>query len=301
MPEEKIKIRRRKKTLFQKLNLNKPKIVGIIVAVVIAILSMIFLMGTDLFYFILGLAFVIALIPFFISLILDTSVMREKDTMFLEFARSLSENVKAGTPIGKSIILVKKKDYGKLNPYIDKLANQVSLGIPVQIAFETFAKEVNSKTVSRSVTIISESEKAGGKIDSILEAVVRSITQTEKLRKERRAVMYSLVVQGYIIFIVFIIIILVMQFKILPIASGLGEGLGSAEGIPIGTNLGGGEIATAEQLTKPFLWLLIVQGFFAGLIIGKLAEGNLKAGLKHSFILVTLSILISTGAKLFFG
>ena len=93
-----------------------------------------------------------------------------------------------------------------------------------------------------------------------------------------------------------------MQFKILPIASGLGGGLGQGgEGIP-GFNLGTkGAIATAEQLTRPFLWLLIAQGFFAGLVIGKLAEGNMKAGLKHSFILVALAILISTGAKVFIG
>jgi len=114
--------------------------------------------------------------------------------------------------------------------------------------------------------------------------------------------MYSLVVQGYIIFLVFIIIILVMQFKILPIASGLGEGLGQAEGMPTLSGLGQqGVIATEEQLTKPFLWLLIVQGFFAGIVIGKLAEGKIKAGLKHSFILVTLALLISTGARVFFG
>lgn len=290
------------KDIRKKLNLNKPKIIGICVACVIIILSFIFLRDNEIFYFILGLSFVIGLLPFFVSLILETSSTREKEEMFLEFSRNLAENVKAGTPIARSILNVRKKDYGKLNPYVDKLANQVSLGIPVQTAFETFARDAKSKTISRTVTIISEAERAGGQIDDILEAIVKSITQTEKLRKERRAVMYSLVVQGYIIFLVFIIIILVMQFKILPIASGLGEGLGEAEGMPAFGSLGTrGEIATTEQLIKPFLWLLIVQGFFAGLVVGKLAEGKIKAGLKHSFILITMALLISTGAKVFFG
>jgi len=288
--------------IIEKLNLNKPKIIGMSVAAVIIILSGIFLRGNEIFYFILGISFVIGLLPFFVSLILETSSSREKEEMFLEFSRNLAENVRAGTPIGRSILNVRKKDYGKLNPYVNKLANQISLGIPVQNAFETFAKDVNSKLITRAITIIGEAEKAGGEIQDILSAVVKSITQTEKLRKERRAVMYSLVVQGYIIFLVFIIIILVMQFKILPIASGLGEGLGTAEGMPSISGLGQqGTIATEEQLTKPFLWLLIVQGFFAGIVIGKLAEGKIKAGLKHSFILVTLALLISTGSKVFFG
>ena len=96
-----------------------------------------------------------------------------------------------------------------------------------------------------------------------------------------------------------------MQFKILPIASGLGTTLGETESseysIGFGGLLGGGEKATPEQLARPFLFLLIVQGFFAGLVIGKLSEGKIKAGLKHSFILILLAVLIGTGAKLFIG
>jgi hypothetical protein len=46
---------------------------------------------------------------------------------------------------------------------------------------------------------------------------------------------------------------------------------------------------------------LIVQGFFAGLVIGKLSEGSIKAGVKHSFILVVLAMLINASAKVFFG
>jgi flagellar protein FlaJ len=245
---------------------------------------------------------VIAMFPFFISIILSTSAEREKDEMFLEFARNLVENVKAGTPISKSILNIRKKDYGKLNPHINKLANQIALGIPVKSALETFARDIESKTVIRAVTIISEAEKAGGKIDDILEAVAKSVSQVEKLKKERRAAMYALMVQGYIIFFIFIIIMLVMQFNILPIATGLGGGMGSGgEGIP-GFNMGSnGSIATTDQLTRPFLWLLITQGFFAGLVIGKLAEGKMISGLKHSFILVAVAVLISTGAKLFLG
>jgi hypothetical protein len=38
-----------------------------------------------------------------------------------------------------------------------------------------------------------------------------------------------------------------------------------------------------------FLYLLVAQGFFAGLVIGKLGEGSIKAGVKHSFILMIAS------------
>lgn len=93
-----------------------------------------------------------------------------------------------------------------------------------------------------------------------------------------------------------------MQYKIIPLISsfntgGLGTGLGSVLGTGAG---GGGNINTAE-LSNSFLYLILVQGFFSGLTIGKLSEGNIRAGIKHSFALVIFSFLITTGANLLFG
>ena len=287
--------------------IRKIHIIGVIIALAIIILSAIFIRvsSPNLFYFLLGIAFIIAGAPFFVSLIIESNVVREKDEMFLEFSRNLVESVRTGTPISKSIINLKSKDFGSLSPYIEKLANQISIGIPLKIALETFSRDALSPTITRAVTIISEAEKAGGEIENILESVASSVSQIEKLKKERRAAMSSLVVQGYIIFLIFIVIMLVMQFKILPIASGLSEGMGQADTSAIGGIgggiIGGGELASADEMARPFLWLLLVQGFFVGLVIGKISEGEVKYGLKHSFVLLVLALMIYTGSKLFLG
>ena len=289
-------------------NMTLFHVVGIVIALVLLIGSYFLFENTNpnLFTFLFGIAFIIGGLPFFISIMNETRQATQKETMFLEFSRGLVENVKAGTPISKSIFNIKNKDYGSLNPHVEKLSNQISLGIPIKTALETFARDIGSPTITRSVSIIGEAEKAGGRIDDILESVVKSVTQVEKLRKERKSAMYTLVVQGYIIFFIFIVIMLVMQFKILPIASQMGGQMGdtSASGDLGVSGLGGvfgGERATPEQMVRPFIWLLIVQGFFAGLVIGKLSEGSIKAGFKHSFILIIISFLIQTGANLFFG
>ncbi len=294
-----------KNKILEKLNLKKPQLVGLIIAFLTIILSVIFLRSNKIFYFMLGIAFVIGALPFVIYIIIEGRGEKEKEMMFLEFAKNLVESVKAGTPISRSILNIRTKDYGSLNPHIDKLANQISIGIPIKSALETFARDVNNSTITKAVAIISESEKAGGKIDAILESVVKSVSQTEKLKKEREAAMYTLVVQGYIIYMIFIAIMLVMQFKVLPIASEIGSGgsllsggTGGISGIGLGIQTTG-EIATAEQMARPFFYLLVIQGLFVGLVIGKIAEGKIKSGIKHSFILMILSVLISTGANAF--
>jgi len=103
-----------------------------------------------------------------------------------------------------------------------------------------------------------------------------------------------LVVQGYIIFFIFIIITLVMQFKILPMVSGIADVGGAG-------SMGSAEKVSSQELSGAFLYLLLIQGLFSGLAIGKLSEGNIKAGIKHSFSLMFMSFIISAGANLFIG
>lgn len=270
---------------------DKKTIIGIIAAAVTIIIDLVFFRGEKIFWFIIGIAAIAGFLPFVVDTVLESKKERENDEMFLEFSRNLVESVKAGTPISKSILNIRRKNYGSLTPNIEKLANQISIGISVKEAFENFADDVGSKTISRAINLISQAEKAGGNIGNILDSVTKSIAETEKLRKERKATIYNLVVQGYIIFLVFIVIMLVMQFKILGMTAGLAS-TGDIGGLSISP-------ISSEEMARPFLFLLVVQGFFAGLTIGKLAEGSIKAGIKHSFILSIIAILASTGASAF--
>ncbi|MFA4952997.1 MAG: type II secretion system F family protein [Candidatus Pacearchaeota archaeon] len=268
---------------------------GIVVS--LAVIGFSFLVyGTNLFFLLVGIGVLIGVSPFVISLIYESKVDLEKEEMFLEFARNLVESVKTGTPISKSIVNVKNKSYGVLSENIKKLANQITIGIPLSAALQIFSKDVNNKTISRALTLIGQAEKAGGDIGEILEAVAGAVSMSDKLKKERKAAISTLVVQGYIIFFVFLIIILVMQFKILPMISGIANIEGG--GIP-GISSGGANQFDQEAISNSFLYLLLVQGFFSGLTIGKLAEGNVKAGIKHSFALMLVSFLVSAGANLF--
>jgi flagellar protein FlaJ len=266
---------------------------GIVLAITIIILSLFFI-GTKWFLFLIGMGVILGVLPFVFSTVRETKTENEKEEMFLEFARNLAESGKTGIPISKSIINMKNKPYGVLSEHIKKLANQIYLGIPLGIALKVFSKDINNKTISRAITLIGQAEKSGGDIGEILEDVAGAVSISDKLKKERKAVMSTLVVQGYIIFFIFMIIILVLQFKIIPMISGI-------SGLDTGL-IGSSETSSAvsgTDVASSFFYLLLIQGFFSGLTIGKLSERNFKAGIKHSFILVILAFLIASGTNLF--
>ena len=292
------------------MRLTKLHWVGIILGGIIALASFIFfnLLFPDqnLFFFLLGIGIVIIGLPFLLDLMIQGRRDEQINEMFLEFCRNLAESVNTGTPVSKSIINVRDKNYGALTENVKKLANQIELGVPAHRAFQNFASDVDNVVINRAIALIMEAERAGGEIDYILESVANSISEIEKLKKERKSVIYSLVVQGYIIFFVFIGIMLVMQFNILPLTAGLGiGGLGAGFGAnsftSTQTTTTTGDEMSIQDISNQFLFLLLTQGFFAVLIIGKLSEGTIKAGLKHSFVLVVAAFLIYFGALLAFG
>jgi len=296
---------------LKKPNLTKSELVAIISALAVIVISFILLkipliegftkplLDIKMFYFILAISLIIGGFPFLLNLMLESKRETDIEEMFLEFSRDLVEGVESGTPISKTILNLRNKNYGSLNLHVKKLSNQVELGIPLKDAFDVFSRDIKSDVISRAITLIKEAERSGGQIEKILSSVAYSLNQTQVLKKERRATVSALVVQGYIIFFIFLIIMLVMQFKILPIVSEMGQVTMSDSTIGQDNAKPKTNVITPEQISNSFLYLILVQGFFIGIIIGKISEGKVRAGLKHSFILVAISAIVSSGANVF--
>ena len=265
---------------------------GIGAGVLLAAGSVIMFSGSSLMYFLLVVSSLVGILPFMLGFLSKENRYKEKEEKFLEFTRDLVENVRSGTPITKSIMRLGNRNYGTLTKHVGKLVNQLSIGITLSDAFATFAKDTKSKVIARAVDLISEAERSGGEIATILSSVSSSVNQIEQLRKERKAAISNLVTQGYLIFFIFIIIMLVLEFKILPLVSDLG---GGAEGLSVSSSS-----ASSDELSTPLFVMILVQSFFAGLVIGKISEGSIKSGLKHSFILLAVTLLITTGARALF-
>lgn len=259
--------------------------IAILFALLLVAVAFIFLMDSSLFLLVIGLAILVALLPFFSSFLLESGREREKEEMFLEFARNIAENVKSGMSVTKSVLVISDKNYGSLTEHIRKLANQITIGIPFRQAFVTFAQDTKNRVVARSVELIIEAETSGGEIASILDQVVKSVEEIENIKKERKAGVYNMVVQGYIIFIIFIVIMLFVELSLLPMISG---------------SMGQEVVAQQELFKRAFFILMLIQAFFAGFVIGKLSEGNIKAGIKHTVILLILTYFVVTGARALF-
>ena len=274
--------------------MNKTQKISLIIAGIVVILDILFLRSSRSFYFILGIGAFIGVFPTLLGLIVESKEEKKKEEMFLEFVRDIVESVNTGLPISKGIINLARKNYGILSEGIKKLANQVEFGIPLKTAFRTFAKDTNDKVIARAVELIIQAEISGGEISAVLGSVAKNISELEELKKERQSRVYNMLVQGYILFFLFIVIMLFVDLKFIPMISGtISPTTGGEFGFA-----GVGVSNSTETIKNAFFILLLVQAFFAGLTIGKLAEGKIRSGVKHSLILLVLTYLLVTGARM---
>ncbi len=233
-------------------------------------------------------------LPFVQDVLTEAKRQKELELKFLEFVRNLVETVRSGVSIPKAIIQVRSSgaEFGALTPYITKLANQIEWGYPLHQAFTIFANDTKNPVIKRSVAIVIQAEKSGGDMAAVLEAVSASVLEIKKLKDERKSNAYSQMIQGYIIFFVFVAIMIVMEVYLIPQLTKIGGEVSTGLAGSIGASAASG--GKAADLGPVFLETIVVQGIFAGLMIGKFSEGDFRSGLKHSIIMVVGGYLILT-------
>ncbi len=290
---------------------KKDYYIGISIAILIIILDIIFLYRTRWFFPVIGVAVTIGWFQIWYDVFTTQKEHREYEGRFLDFVRNFTSALKSGMPVSKAIAHAADNDYGPLSKHVRKLANQVEWSIPLHRALVIFSKATKSDVIKRSVSTVIEAEQSGGNIEDVLESITVSLIEIKKIKETRRASIHNQVLQSYIIFFVFLIVMVIIQNLLLPYIANLGSpgegGFGGAaieaiEGMQISAtvsfdsfpefidSLGGWFVS----LQGVFLMLALIQGLFAGLIIGKLSEGEVSAGFKHSLVLMSIAFFIMT-------
>ena len=199
---------------------------GITLGAIIIVLDFIFFFnflanfGPAKWYFapIIVIGLFAAGIPFVTAIMDENQRQKEIEVKFLEFVRSLVENVRSGVSIPQAILQVRTAgaNFGPLTPYISKLANQIEWGYPLHDALMIFGKDTGNMVIRRSVAIVIQAEKSGGDLAAVLEAVAGSVLEIKKIKDEQKSQAYGQMIQGYIIFFVFIGILIVLQVYLIP-------------------------------------------------------------------------------------
>jgi len=232
------------------------------------------------------IAIFLFMLPIVMIKYMEYSKVKTIEEMFPVFLRDFVESIRGGMTVPHALKSVSKNDYKTLSPFIRKMSAQMDWGIPADKVFLKFSEESKSKLIGRIISSVVESHRFGGNLSDTFEALSNTSLEVERLRAERRLFLNSQMMTGYIVFFVFLSVIIGLERFLIPSLAQVNLG-----GVGMGAFGPPQEGLVAEYKTV-FRNLILIQGLFAGLAVGKMAEGSMISGLKHSMIMMFVGILV---------
>ena len=207
---------------------------------------------------------------------------------FPDFLRDLAEYWKGGLSMTLSIRTLANFEYGSLNEEIGKMADQISWGIAFQDVLNMLAERVNTPLVKRAVSLINESNKAGGKISDILLTAANDTREIKFLEGERRRAISSYIAIIWTSFMVFLGVIVVLSKVFIPAIAASNGSSGQGSGI------GNMQIRAIDPLffLTVFFYGVCAQAVGNGAVAGLMATGRFTAGFKHAGWMLLVALLL---------
>jgi flagellar protein FlaJ len=236
------------------------------------------------------LAFLLIIMPPGFFNFYETRRISRLEAEFPAMIRDISLSVKSGMTLKGAMSMAAGGQYGALTKAIKQMDNAISWGISFDDALLQFAKKYPTVLIRRTVFTLIEASRMGGQLGEILEGVATDVEETKALEKRRNSETKPYLMVCYISYFVFLAVIMIMSYVFLPMMKKASE-VTSGAALPAGMGQFAVSDADLAKYNMLFFHALVIQGFFAGIVTGKMAEGKVVAGLKHSVVFIIIAVI----------
>ena len=214
----------------------------------------------------------------------------EIEEKFPDFLRDLAEYWKGGLSMTVAVQTLATSEYGALNDEVKKMSDQLSWGIKFSDVILQFAERVGTPLVKRAISLISEADRAGGKISDILVTAANDSREIKFLEGERKRAIGSYIAVIWTSYFVFLGVIVVLSTVFIPaIANSNSSDDGGG-----GQNIGNMKMRNVDPLffLTIFYYGVTMQAIGNGCMAGLMATGRFSAGFKHSGMMILVALVV---------
>jgi len=247
-------------------------IVSLALALAILITACLRLWGLRIFDEYVVLALVVAMFPSAVLDYIDYRWRRSIDEHLPDLYRAIVQSEKTGMTLTQAVEEASKRRYGPLTSELKRMVAHMSWGKSFEEALQSFGERVNTSLTKRSVPLVIEASRSGGRVEKVFEPTGKFVQSTLLAEKERQAQTRPYVAIVYVAFFVFLFTV-IMLFTTFFVQMSELAALNTA-------------ILSTDEARRLFFHMSTAQALFGGLVAGKMGEGTMSAGLKHSVILL---------------
>ncbi len=231
----------------------------------------------------------INMIPYSIFYEIRTARLRKVESLMPDFLRQMASLNEAGMNAIEAIRVLSSANLGILTKEVVKIRRDVEWGKLITDAFKKFEQRVGSalisKVISMLVKALETSYNIRGALTTSADSAYLEVESWKRLRRE----MLIYVMLVYISYGVFLFTVVVMVNNFIGVLAGI-----ESSKIPQGAL----SIPDLDYLNRIFFHTALIGGFFSGLVAGLMGEGDVRSGLKHSAILLLITLFVF---KIFIG
>ncbi len=198
--------------------------------------------------------------------------------------RDIAEAVRSGITLPRALEEASQREYGPISQELERTISMFILGASWEESLTSFAKRLRRPNALRLSTILIEAHQTGGKIIEVLDTSVNLFSSLNEYKEEQYSNMKPYMMTIYMATIIFLIIAYVILHQFLtPLHDSSIEVAAQESGLLQG-------VLDINYYTSILFWASMVESIFGGLIAGKIADRTLSSGLRHSTILIVLTL-----------
>jgi flagellar protein FlaJ len=205
----------------------------------------------------------------------------DAETAVPQILRDITEARKAGIGPEKCIVhACKRSDYKTFNIITNSIANKLEWGIPINNIFDGIRSELNNFQVLISFRILFEVIFSGGGNVNTLDTLADTSERVYNIEKNKRDMLGPYILVGFIVVIItgFTTLLTIDSFSQINEAKKIGQ-----------SNTGPN--TETQQFEQLISIAVLVQGWLAGLFVGKITKGAYSGGFIYCMLYTIVSLV----------
>lgn len=232
------------------------------------------------------IALLIVLVPLAIFYELWRRNIEGMESLMPDFLDRMAGINQVGLTIAQAIGIMVNTNLGLLSYEIRRIKRDIDWGASFSDALIRFESRIRTPLIARTVVLITKASQMSGSIGDVLAIAASDAKMSDILKRERMSDMFIYTAIIYLSFIVFLFVVGVITSQFIPIL-----GQVDTQGIPQGSALAGVGALGIQSIERLMYHSVVIQAIFSGLIAGQMGESSLKAGIKHSCVMLVLSLI----------
>lgn len=242
----------------------------------VPLMALPFLYLDDTFSKQIVLSIILGIFPVTVAFEYKKRRLKKLDGAIPDFLRRLAEINELGLPLKNAIGLLLQSNVGLLSAEIRRVWLDMEWGGEMRDALARFENRIGTPALRRAVTLLIKASEVSDDTTDVLVIAAEDAENMNTLRSERSETGFMYLATVYLAFGTFLYVCYSFSNQFLVSVAGMG-------------NTG---MINPDEIKATMFDTCGILGLFSGLILGEMAEGNVMAGLKHSFLLLVVTFVM---------